>query len=114
MNAQKNIYDLLNDNSSKVYKEYNREADILNSQIGKDNVNNVAVVAKYGAGKSSAINTYIKKYRSEKLSKDSATNKLGEPQRTRRWLAAMNSAADSISEALQPIRFHASHLFNSS
>ncbi len=83
MNAQKNIYDLLNDNSSKVYKEYNREADILNSQISKDNVNNVAVVAKYGAGKSSAINTYIKKYRSEKLSKDSATNKLGEPQKNR-------------------------------
>ena len=32
----------------------------------------------------------------------------------RRWLAAMNRAADSISEALQPMRFHASHLFNSS
>ncbi len=81
MNIQKNIYDLLNDNSSKVYEEYNREADILNSQISKDNVNNVAVVAKYGAGKSSAINTYLKNYRSTDLKNKSDSNKLGDPKK---------------------------------
>ena len=34
--------------------------------------------------------------------------------RTCRWLATTNNAADSISEARQPKRFQASHLFISS
>ena len=81
MSAKSNIYDLLNDNSSKVYVEYEKDADILNSQIRKDNVNNVAVVAKYGAGKSSVINTYLRKYRSKDLKEDVELNKLGKPKK---------------------------------
>ena len=37
-----------------------------------------------------------------------------DPQRTFSALATTNSAADSISEARQPRRFQASHLFSSS
>ena len=84
MNSQKNnnsnLYNLLNDNSSKVYSDYEKEADILNSQISKENVNDVAIVAKYGAGKSSAINTYLRKYRSGDLGKKTDLNKLGDPK----------------------------------
>lgn len=80
MNEQKNsILTLLNNNSSKVYSDYNNEADILNYEIGNPDVYNVAVVAKYGAGKSSAINTYLKRYRSEDVKKEKNPNKLGEP-----------------------------------
>ncbi|MCL2185022.1 MAG: hypothetical protein FWB86_04085 [Treponema sp.] len=57
--------ELLSDNSPKYYEDYSAEADILDSQIRKANVNNIAIVAKYGAGKSSVINTYLTKYRNE-------------------------------------------------
>lgn len=100
MNFQKNnnsnLYDLLNDNSSKVYSDYEKEADILNSQISKENVNNVAVVAKYGAGKSSAINTYLRNYRSEDIRKEKDFNKLGDPKKNqyvRISLSTFNNAA---------------------
>lgn len=53
----------LKDNSAKAYKDYEQEADIIHSQLIKENVRNVAIVAKYGAGKSSVINTYLHKYR---------------------------------------------------
>ncbi len=53
----------LKDNSAKAYKEYEQEADIIHSQLIKESVRNVAIVAKYGAGKSSVINTYLDKYR---------------------------------------------------
>ncbi len=57
------ICSYLKDNSAKAYKEYEQEADIIHSQLIKENVRNVAIVAKYGAGKSSVINTYLHKYR---------------------------------------------------
>lgn len=58
--------DLLTDNSPQAYKEYYEEAAILNKQITEPNVFNIAVVAKYGAGKSSVINTYLSRYRNKK------------------------------------------------
>ncbi len=58
--------DLLTDNSPRAYKEYYEEAAILNKQITEPNVFNIAVVAKYGAGKSSVINTYLSRYRNKK------------------------------------------------
>lgn len=58
--------DLLSDNSPQAFDEYNEEAVILNKQIKEHNAYNIAVVAKYGAGKSSVITTYLKRYRNEK------------------------------------------------
>lgn len=59
--------DLLSDNSPQVFvDEYNEDAAILDKQIKAPYVNNIAVVAKYGAGKSSVINTYLSLYRNKK------------------------------------------------
>ena len=55
--------DLLEDNSPRYYAEYNAEAAILKKQIDSPGVCNIAVVAKYGAGKSSVIDTYLHNYR---------------------------------------------------
>jgi hypothetical protein len=55
--------DLLDDNSPRHFPEYNAEARILKKQIDSPSVCNIAVVAKYGAGKSSVINTYLHNYR---------------------------------------------------
>lgn len=55
--------DLLEDNSPRYYTEYNAEAAILKKQIDSPGVCNIAVVAKYGAGKSSVIDTYLHNYR---------------------------------------------------
>ena len=59
----------LTNNAPNFFEEYNAEASILKSQIDDENVKNIAVVAKYGAGKSSAINTYLHNYRRTKLEK---------------------------------------------
>lgn len=75
--VKQRIYDFLNDNSPRVFEDYYTEAEILNSQIKKEDVKNVAVVAKYGAGKSSVINTYLSKYRSKELKTNHNINKLG-------------------------------------
>ena len=53
--------DLLSDNSPQAFPEYYEDAAILNKQINEPNVYNIAVVAKYGAGKSSVINTYLRR-----------------------------------------------------
>ncbi len=58
--------DLLDDNSPRYFSEYDAEAKILQKNIDNPNVNNVAIVAKYGAGKSSVINTYLHNYRRTK------------------------------------------------
>ena len=58
--------DLLSDNSPQAFEEYYEDAAILNKQIREPNVYNIAVVAKYGAGKSSVITTYLKRYRNRK------------------------------------------------
>lgn len=42
---------------------YARDAEILDIQINSDGVNNIAIMADYGAGKSSLIKTYLNKYR---------------------------------------------------
>ncbi len=69
-NKSKNkIFELLIDNSPKIYKEYEPEAAILDKQINTPNVNNIAIVAKYGAGKSSLIATYLDRYRNKSLIK---------------------------------------------
>lgn len=59
-------YDFLIDNTAKSYKEYEEPAAILDKQIKIENVNNIAIVAKYGAGKSCLIKTYLDKYRKKK------------------------------------------------
>lgn len=61
---------LLSDNSPKANKDYDEDAAILNKQINEPDVFNVAVVAKYGAGKSSVINTYLHNYRNKKNRKE--------------------------------------------
>lgn len=59
--------DLLSDNSPQVFvDDYYEDAAILDKQIKTPNVNNIAIVAKYGAGKSSVINTYLSLYRNKK------------------------------------------------
>lgn len=55
--------DLLYDNAPEISSDYYEDAEILNKQIENPNVNNIAIVAKYGAGKSSVINTYLSIYR---------------------------------------------------
>lgn len=62
--------DLLLDNSPQAFPEYYEDAAILNKEINEPNVFNVAVVAKYGAGKSSVINTYLSLYRNKKTHKE--------------------------------------------
>lgn len=56
---------LLLDNSPKENPEYDDEAEILTHKIKANGVNNIAVVASFGAGKSSAIETYIEKRRKD-------------------------------------------------
>lgn len=58
--------DLLTDNSPQAFKDYYEDAAILDKQIKAPSVNNIAIVAKYGAGKSSVINTYLSLYRNKK------------------------------------------------
>lgn len=56
----------LDDNEPKENdKEYGSDAVILHEKIDKHHVSNVAVMAKYGAGKSSVINTYLSLYRNK-------------------------------------------------
>ena len=56
----------LDDNEPKAEeKDYASEAKILHEKIDMHHVSNIAVVAKYGAGKSSAINTYLSLYRNK-------------------------------------------------
>lgn len=62
--------DLLSDNSPKAFKEYEEDVSILQKQIDKPDVYNIAVVAKYGAGKSSVINTYLSLYRNKKTRRE--------------------------------------------
>ena len=85
----KNSYpylDLLLDNSPKAYDDYAEDAAILNKQINTPDVFNVAVVAKYGAGKSSVINTYLMNYRnrkSRKKSQETNDNQLTNPSKNK-------------------------------
>lgn len=61
--------DMLLDNAPVESDDYSVEAQALDAQIRKRGVNNIAVVAPYGAGKSSAITTYIKRYRKSGIRK---------------------------------------------
>ena len=61
--------DMLLDNAPVDSDDYGVEAQILDAQIKKEGVNNIAVVAPYGAGKSSAITTYLKRYRKSRCGK---------------------------------------------
>lgn len=54
---------MLFDNAPVESDDYETEAQILDAQVKKQCVTNIGVVATYGAGKSSAINTYLKRYR---------------------------------------------------
>ena len=58
---------LLLDNGPIKSKDYAEEAKILKCQIKNENSKNIALVSQYGAGKSSAIKTYLKRYRYSKL-----------------------------------------------
>ena len=78
--------ELLSDNSPHVYEKYYEEAAILDKQISSPDIYNVAVVAKYGAGKSSVINTYLSCYRNKKTIIDKLhgnKNGLGAPEKNR-------------------------------
>ncbi len=55
---------ILLDNSPIVSEDYYAEAEILNSKVCKPEIKNIAIAANYGAGKSSVIKTYLKKFRS--------------------------------------------------
>ena len=55
---------MLFDNAPVESNDYETEAQILDAQVKKQGVTNIGVVASYGAGKSSAITTYLKRYRS--------------------------------------------------
>lgn len=57
---------MLLDNSPAISTDYDEDAKILNQQIENDNIKNVAIVAKLGAGKSSVIETYLNKFRTKK------------------------------------------------
>lgn len=57
---------LLLDNSPAISTDYDEDAKILNHQIENDNIKNVAIVAKLGAGKSSVIETYLDRFRTKK------------------------------------------------
>jgi len=54
---------MLFDNSPIESDDYETEAQVLDAQVKKQSVTNIGVVASYGAGKSSAIATYLKRYR---------------------------------------------------
>lgn len=57
---------LLKNNAANSFDEYKLEAEILDCQISDQNVKNIAVAAIYGAGKSSAIQTYLGNFRKDK------------------------------------------------
>lgn len=59
---------LLDNSPSANFEYYNDEAEILTHKIKTNGVNNIAVVASFGAGKSSAIETYIEKRREDERS----------------------------------------------
>ncbi len=87
--------ELLKDNSPKFFPDYNIEAKILKEQIDSPNVYNVAVVAKYGAGKSSVLNTYLHNYRRQTKEIKKGLS-LGAPRKnkyTRITLSTFNGAA---------------------
>lgn len=60
------IKHLLKNNAANSFVEYKLEAEILDCQISDPNVKNIAVTAVYGAGKSSAIQTYLENFRKDK------------------------------------------------
>ena len=65
-NSEKKSYintSILLNNAPKENDDYAIEAEILDAQVKSSGVNNIAVVAPYGAGKSSAIATYLNRYR---------------------------------------------------
>lgn len=86
--------DLLEDNSPRYYTEYNAEAAILKKQIDSPGVCNIAVVAKYGAGKSSVIDTYLHNYRRTRKEekKNVAFGKPEDNKYTRITLSTFNNA----------------------
>ena len=53
-------------NAPRYYETYIMEADILEEQINSPDVHNIAISAVYGAGKSSAIKTYLEKHRANR------------------------------------------------
>ena len=59
---------LLENTSPKALDVYDKEANILNFQIDEIKLKNIAIMAGYGAGKSSVIEKYLKKYRPKKES----------------------------------------------
>ena len=60
---------MLFDNAPVESDDYETEAQILDAQVKKQGVTYIGVVATQGAGKSSAINTYLKRYRKKGLHK---------------------------------------------
>lgn len=64
---------LLLDNSPQVSDDYSDEAEILHYKIKTEGVKNIAVVASFGAGKSSAIETYLSMRRKGEEEKNTYT-----------------------------------------
>lgn len=70
VNKEKKIEEqMLFDNAPIECDDYETEAQILDAQVKKQTVTNIGVVATYGAGKSSAIKTYLKRYRKKGIYK---------------------------------------------
>ncbi len=70
LTSEKKINEQMLFNNAPVESDdYETEAQILDAQVKKQDVTNIGVVATYGAGKSSAINTYLKRYRKKGLRK---------------------------------------------
>lgn len=66
IDSEKTTYintNVLLNNAPKESDDYAVEAEILDAQVKSPGVNNIAIVAPYGAGKSSAITTYLNRYR---------------------------------------------------
>lgn len=85
-------FDLLTNNAPQAYDDYNEEADILNKQIEDFNVHNIAIVARYGAGKSCVIKTYLDKYRNEKVNRFSRDSKSGKNNYAQISLSTFNES----------------------
>lgn len=85
-------FDLLTNNAPQAYDDYNEEADILNKQIEDFNVHNIAIVARYGAGKSCVIKTYLDKYRNEKVNRFSRNSKSGKNHYAQISLSTFNES----------------------
>ena len=66
MNNQSKSFGSLSNVPVNNTERYGYYADMLAEKVKEENVNNIGIIAPYGAGKSSLINTYKEKYELKK------------------------------------------------